>query len=55
MDAVTKREKIIISEQFDTKCIFLNLSHLNAVKINDINNTVYVEAGATCSQVNNIL
>lgn len=42
MDAVTKREKIIISQKFDTKCLFINLSQLNAIKINDINNTIYV-------------
>ena len=55
MDEVTKREKIIISEKFINKCLFLNLTSLNTVKLDSINNTVYVEAGATCLAVNQTL
>lgn len=55
MDEVTKREKIIISEKFINKCLFLNLSSLKNVKVDSINNTVYVEAGATCLAVNQTL
>ena len=55
MDEITKREKIIISEKFINKCLFLNLSSLNTVKVDSINNTVYVEAGAICLAVNQTL
>lgn len=55
MDDISKKEKINITEQFDGKCLFLNLAALSRVDINPINNTVYSEAGATCQQVNHHL
>jgi len=42
MDDISKKEKIKMSEQFNTKCLFLNLTSLNKKQINDINNTLYV-------------
>jgi hypothetical protein len=55
MDELTKREKIIISEKFDSKCLFINLSRLSRVKVDEINSTLYAEAGATCAEVNRVL
>ncbi len=42
MGDLPKREKIIMSEQFDGKCLFLNLSTLNQQSINEANSTLYI-------------
>jgi hypothetical protein len=41
MDEISKKEKITITEQFDGKCLFLNLAALNRIEVNPLNNTVY--------------
>jgi FAD/FMN-containing dehydrogenase len=55
MDEMTKREKIIISEKFVNKCLILNLSSLDRVRIDEENHTVYAETGTTCGIVNSAL
>jgi len=42
-----------MAEQFNGKCLFIDLTALKNVEINAINNTLYVESGACCADVNN--
>ena len=55
MDEITKREKIIMCEQFGGKCLFINLSQLDCCKIDEVNHTLYVQSGASCFKVNQAL
>jgi hypothetical protein len=55
MSDLPKREKIIMCDQFQSKCLFINLSLLQQASIDPINSTLYIETGASCSKVNSLL
>jgi hypothetical protein len=49
---MSNKDKVKIQESYDNKIIFIDLSNLNKIQINEINNLVRVETGSKCKQIN---